>query len=447
MFTTCDSNTERRGHLTGSGKRFTGLSSFEILAMFRRGMFYAYLTIYLRHYLGLSVTGTTLFATLPMLVNVFSQTFVWGTVSDRLQLRRTLIMVGEIMGAIGTMAVWYFHRLPHNLIISGYIIILGLSFVEFFWSMSNISWSALISDLYKEVDRSRIQGRLTSMGGMGRIAGVWVGGLLYDGWHKNSPGWGFYHGDLFFVAAGVMLISVLPLLLLPEGGFEPTKKESKDPFPKALSPVAPRSDRFFIIFLFGVLLINFGRNAIAIIFPQYLTLTSGLDVGSRTLSYILNTQSAAIVGVGWIAGWLCRKSGTVTTLLAAGMSAFLAMIILATCTTMPMIYLASFLRGVADAAILASAYELASVLIPPDRRARRFAWFNATFFLSWGLPATLVVGPLVDTLISTGYPQSRAYQASFFVAAAMVLMGVAMEFVLFNILKPGARPVVHGMPD
>ncbi|MBL7180813.1 MAG: hypothetical protein ABIK98_06895 [Pseudomonadota bacterium] len=56
---------------------FFGLSSFEMLAMFRRGLFYAYLSIYLRHYLGMSVTETTLFATLPMVANVCCQTFVW----------------------------------------------------------------------------------------------------------------------------------------------------------------------------------------------------------------------------------------------------------------------------------------------------------------------------------------------------------------------------------
>ena len=49
-------------------KIFLGISSFQILAMFRRGLFYSYLTIYLRHFLGLSVTTTTLFATFPMIV-------------------------------------------------------------------------------------------------------------------------------------------------------------------------------------------------------------------------------------------------------------------------------------------------------------------------------------------------------------------------------------------
>ena len=65
-------NRDARFVITASAKIFIGLSSFEMLAMFRRGLFYAYLTIYLRHYLGLSVTATTLFATLPMVINILS---------------------------------------------------------------------------------------------------------------------------------------------------------------------------------------------------------------------------------------------------------------------------------------------------------------------------------------------------------------------------------------
>jgi hypothetical protein len=60
-----------------------------MLAMFRRGPFYNYLSIYLRHFLGLSVAETTLFATLPMALNIFFQTFVWGLgLSDGLPLGR-----------------------------------------------------------------------------------------------------------------------------------------------------------------------------------------------------------------------------------------------------------------------------------------------------------------------------------------------------------------------
>jgi MFS family permease len=403
--------------------------------MFRRGLFYAYLTIYLRHYLGLSVTATTLFATLPMLVNVLSQTFIWGRVSDRFQLRRSLMIIGEVSAAFGTVAVWYLHRLSENPRAEGFIIIFGLTVVELFWSMSNISWSALISDLYAENQRSRIQGRLTSMGGLGRIIGIWVGGVLYEGFNHNLAGWGFYHGDLFFIASAVMLISTIPLLLLPEGGVKPTVAPEKATHTKS----APSSGNLdiYLIFLVGMLMINFGRNSIAIIFPQYLTSQSGPAVDSQTLGLILNTQSVAIVVLGWFAGWICRKSGTFATLLVASGSAAIALVILGSSGRLWLIYLASFLRGAADVAILASGYELASRFIPPSHRARRFAWFNATFFLSWGLPGTLLVGPLVDFLISIGYVESHAYRVSFVLAAGMVLAGLAVQAGLLYTIRTG----------
>lgn len=404
--------------------------------MFRRGLFYSYLTIYLRHFLGLSVTATTLFATLPMLVNILSQTLIWGRVSDKFQLRRTLIVAGEVLAALGTVAVWYIHRMAAEPKAAGYIIIFGLTFVELFWSMSNISWSALISDLYAQEDRGRIQGRLASMGGIGRMAGVWIGGFLYEGLDLQYAGWGFYQGALFFVAAGVMVLSVAPLYLLPEGGISDHPME-KSADQKSNVPQSIGTKKIFMIFLIGMTLINFGRNSIAIIFPQYLTLTPGLGLDSRTLSHILNTQSAAIICLGWMIGWFSRRMGTHVALLAGTVSAIIALVVLILSTSMPLLYLSSFLRGVADAAILATAYELASDLIPASKRARLFAWFNATFFLSWGLPGTLIVGPLVDLLIASGIAQQRAYQVSFGAAAGITFLGLVMQMALLIYKRRG----------
>ena len=411
---------------------FLGLASFEGLAMFRRGMFYAFLSIYLRHQLGLSVTETTLFATLPMLVNVLAQTFVWGKVSDRFQLRRTLIIVGEVLAAFSTVLIWYLHRQFADPVASGYTIIAGLTAVEIFWSMSNISWSALVSDIYDAGQRSRIQGRLTSMGGIGRIAGIWIGGLLYDGMGRQFAGWGFFEGPLFFVAAAVMLVSTLPLFFLPEGGI-------------ALNPPAAQetnahqgrssSSTIFIIFLTGMGFINFGRNSIAIIFSQYLTLDSGLALNSLTISYIFNTQSAAIVILGWMAGWICLRLGNAAALIAGTLAAIAGLALLAVTTSLPLIYAACFMRGVGDAVIMAAAYTYASILIPPEKRGRLFAWFNGTFFLSFGLAGTLIAGPIVDTLIAAGRPQASAYQTAFAAAAALTFTGLLIQSALIYQLK------------
>lgn len=406
---------------------FLGLSSFEMLAMFRRGLFYAYLSIYLRHFLGLSVTETTLFASLPMVVNVLAQSFVWGKISDRLQLRRTLIIVGELLAAAATVFIWYLHRRFMVPAAAGYTIIVGLTVIEIFWSMSNVSWSALVSDIYAENERSRIQGRLPSMGGLGRIAGIWIGGLLYDGMGMAYAGWGFFEGPLFFVAAGVMFISTLPLFFLPEGGIglNTASTDSDSPPVVAQTPL-----KIYIFFLVGMTFIHFGRNSIAIIFSQYLSLDSGLALDSRTLSYVINTQSAAIFVLGWGAGWICRRLGNETALLAATAVNIAALLILFYTAALPLIYFSSFLRGVADAVIMTAAYTIASILIPPRMRGRLFAWFNGTLFLSFGMAGTLIAGPVVDALIAAGYVHSRAYQVSFAVAAGLTMIGLCLQAVL-----------------
>jgi MFS family permease len=407
---------------------FLGISSFEMLAMFRRGLFYAYLSVYLRHFLGLSVTETTLFATLPMLLNVVFQTFCWGPLSDRLQKRRTLIIAGEILGAIGTLAVWYAHILPATRILAGYVIIGGLAVVEIFWSMSNVGWSALISDIYRAADRTSVQGRLASLGGVGRIFGIWIGGLFYDGLGARYNGWGFESGTLFFVASAVMLLSVIPMAMVPEGGIG-----KSDPPLAAKAPpdaITRETGKIFVIFLAAMVLINFGRNAVVIMVSQYLTIESGLNVSSRALSYIFNTQSAAMIATGLVTGRIGRRLGNGNTLMLGTLAAIASLLILAFSLDLRWIYLAHVLRGIADVTILAASYTVASTLMPETLRARRFGWFNATFFLSWGLAGTLIAGPLTDLLIGRGLSEILAYQAAFGTAALMTFTGLVLMGVL-----------------
>jgi len=78
--------------------------------MFRRGLFYTYLSLYLRFFLNLSVTATTLFATIPMILSVIGQNFVWGPLSDKIQKRRIFIVIGELSAGIGIIIVWGVHN-------------------------------------------------------------------------------------------------------------------------------------------------------------------------------------------------------------------------------------------------------------------------------------------------------------------------------------------------
>jgi len=415
-----------------SPRVFFGISSFQMLAMFRRGLFYSYLSIYLRHFLGLSVTETTLFATLPMGVNIIFQTFVWGAFSDKYQLRRTLIISGEILAGFGTILVWYGHTLTENLSLAGYVIIFGLSIVEIFWSMSNVGWSALISDIYRQEDRNTVQGRLASVGGIGRIAGVWIGGLLYDGLGLKYNGWGFYHGALFFVAGAAMFISVIPMILVPEGGIRSEIEDTS--IPKIGS--SDIEGKIFTIFIIAMIFINFGRNSIAVLQSQYLVLSSGFAVSSETLSYIVNTQSVAMILTGFIAGWVGRKIGDGNSLLLGTALAVVSLFLLAIARNLGLIYVSNFLRGWSEVMILASSYAFASILIPPERRAKFFGIFNATYFLSWGLPGTFIAGPITDLLLSYGASEAFSYQMAFVSAAIMTLIGLFIQGFLVFVYIP-----------
>ncbi|MFX1374793.1 MAG: MFS transporter [Promethearchaeota archaeon] len=396
---------------------FFGLSSFQMLAMFRRGLFYTFLSVYLLEFLNLSPWETTLYATLPMIMSVIFQNFVWGPISDKLQVRRIFIISGELLAGLGTVIIWAIHFTFDNLYIAGYVIIFGLSFVEMFWSMSNISWSALVTDLYPYEKRTKIMGELNSIGGLGRIIGIFLGGILYN------QGLGFRNGPLFFVASYVMIISTLAMLLCPEGGINLKDKEKKE-YNELNTKNNQKNVTIFSIFIISLIFINFGRNSIAVPYSQYLSLDSGFNVSSVMLSLIANMRSFAVMAIGFIVGFLSKKFGHSRALMFGTSIVIIALIITATTVHITLIFVGGFLIGVAEVIIYASSYSIASNLIPARIRAKLFAVYNTTFFLSWGLASTLISGPLINILINQGKSKIFAYQLTFLIAALLCLIGL-----------------------
>lgn len=401
-----------------------------MLAMFRRGLFYTYLSIYLRNFLQLSVTETTLYATLPMIMSVLFQNLIWGPLSDKFNKRRTLIVLGEILAGLGTMIVWLIHFSFDNLYVAGYVIILGLSCVEMFWSMSNIGWTALLSDLYPYEKRSKIMGNLTSLGGLGRIFGISIGGFLYD------SGYGFRNGPLFFVASLVMIVSAVPMLFVPEGGTKSSSHESIQVVNEEENSGANNGTlMIFIIFIVALMFINFGRNSIAIPYSQYLTLESGFHVDDITLSLIVNFRSLANMIIGVVAGKISKKLGEYNTLILGCVFAISALLMTGYAPNLIFIFVGSFLIGTAEVIIMTSSYTIASEIIPADKRGKLFAVYNTTLFLSWGLACTLISGPIIDILITEGVIDLVAYQISFVVGSMITSIGLFIVIIMYIIIS------------
>ena len=232
------------------------------------------------------------------------------------------------------------------------------------------------------------------------------------------------------------------MFFVPEGGIN-TKKIEKHS--KNTEKIAPNhilekeqhklSNRqiniIFTILIIALMFINFGRNSISVMYSQYLVLPNLFhgNIDSITLSYIANVRSIATILVGIFVGAIRKKFGSGYTLMG-GIIFALLFLLFTTLHSLPMIYTGSFFGGVSDVIITAASYEYAAALIPEDKRGKRFGIYNASFFLSWGLAGTFIIGPIIDSLISLGNTQIYSYRFGFYVAMIITAIGFIIFFFL-----------------
>lgn len=397
------------------------------MAMARRGLFYTFLSIYLRVSLGLSVTSTTLLASLTMIANSVSQTFIWGRVSDRYQARAILVVIGEIIAAFGYVLVYFLH--VHLLNTSGtvaaaYSIIAGLTFLEFFWSMSNLGWSALISDFTTPLERGKLMSVVSCIGGFGRIAGITVSGVLYD---FGGEAGGFKNGILFFFAAAIMLASAAILWLTTRSPEKILKSEQKHVSELKQKPASTSHNaRMFYWFLASIFIVGLGAFSILQIFILYVELDSPIGATSFDIAMIRNSASIATIITSLLAGPLANKFGRRKTL-AFGLSlATISPLLYIFAKDVTQIIILNSLSGIYRALMTVVGYLLASDLIPAKQRGRLFGQYNATTYISFGIAGTTIGGPISDYLINTGETEASAYISTFQVASAISLIGVIM---------------------
>jgi MFS family permease len=212
------------------------------------------------------------------------------------------------------------------------------------------------------------------------------------------------------------------MLFVPEGGIKKEKRELG-----AQSVGTASISRLFLIFLLAMLFINFGRNSVALVKSQYLYLDEGFNVSSSLLSYIVNTSSVAVLIVGLSVRRLSDRLRDETLLLVGAVVAIISLLGFVLAENLALIFISNFLAGASDVVIVASSYSYASRLIPPEKRGKQFALFNATFFLSWGLPGTFIAGPIVDQLMRLGATQIFSYRMSFLTAAVLVFIGALVS--------------------
>lgn len=391
--------------------------------MNRRGVFYPFLAVYAYQQLGANLVQVGLLSALPMLASSLTQPY-WGRLSDRIRKRKLFIVLGETIAGIAYLlmmrltGVWF--------------LILGLTVLEGFWSMSNVAWSALIIDGVDRSELGRVMGYLDTIGVGGMAFGVFVAGIMYDtmGFALN-----------FIVSAVMMFVSAAVVWAWIDDRKIATKSSQRL---SVESKEGLGNLRMLKMLILTSSLSMFGINGLRQLMMIYMG--SGLGFSGTligTVSAIGNLTNMVLgVPVGYLSDRVDKKKLYVAAL-AVNVSAPAVLLFSETPVHFTLV---STLVGLSWPLSETTAFPMAGEFAPVEGRGKFLGYFNAVRYLfGFGLPPFLLGGYLADYLkkmhVSQGLLETEALTLSsketFVVALVITVIGLLLWIIILKKQKPG----------
>jgi maltose/moltooligosaccharide transporter len=258
--------------------------------------------------LGLSTLVVGFILTWDNILNMFLQPWI-GARSDRTRSRfgrrKPWLMLGAPLAAVFFMLVPF---VRDNFVLIA-LAILGTNIGMALFRSPTVAY---LGDLFKPGERSKANGVINLMGGLGGAAALFGGGALYK---LGVP-------LPFIVGAGVMLIAiVIVIIAVREPEYEaPVMVSEKQPgVLDNLREVARRSDRSGLFLLGAIFAWFVGWNAMEAFFTLYARDVLGISEGTGT--QMLTAFAAALILFAIPSGLIATKIGRKPTILTglAGM--------------------------------------------------------------------------------------------------------------------------------
>jgi MFS family permease len=410
---------------------FFNLSVFEFLTFLRRGVFYTFMINYLYLLMG-TVTSTAALGTLNMIASSIGQNLLWGRISDRHKLRAKLIVAGETIAAFAYITVFLAHTsliAAGNSFGAGLLIIFGLSILEFFWSMSDVGWAALLTDITTPQTRGRIVGILNFIASLGRMVGILFAGFLYN------DGEGFKSGTIFYVVTILLFIGAALMTLTSRGiktksteeGQTKTNNQKVANDKHANDKRDEQNARTYRWFLVALIVIIMGAASTNQILLLFLPLKGGMNATDPEMSLILSAWTIGGMIASLAAGRLSDKIGRVRVLLIGLILAILTPMLYSLAYNVPFMALIYGLNGVSFWTIQTVGFVFSGDLIREHERGRLLSRYNAVMALSWGPAGVLIGGPLADIQVrSLGLSAYAAYVNTFYASSIILASGTIL---------------------
>jgi len=418
-----------------------GLWSFQFLTFMRRGVFYSFMYIYLFSLMG-NVTTTAALGTLTMLMSAAGQNLIWGRISDRYKLRAQLIVVGEVAAGFTYIVVFVIHKFfidAGSNVAAGLALIIGLAVLEFFWSMSDVGWAALVTDITTPETRGGFVGAVNFVMSIGRMTGIIMAGFLY------AEGLGFKQGTIFYMVTAMLLAGATIMWFVARSIRSSTtqtfsssaKKEKSDSArdSEAITQASTEREHTFLWFLIALTIVVLGAASVNQIFPLFLKLNDGLHASDLEMSFILSVWTLGGMTASLAAGRLADKLGRTIVILAGLLFAATTPLFYGITPNVVSMAIVYGINGMSFMTLQTAGFALAGDIIPPHRRGRLLSRYNTVMALSWGPAGLLIGGPLADIQTRVlGVSAHTAYINAFITSSVLILLGATVFFI--KVKKP-----------
>lgn len=416
-------------------RTYFNLSVFQFITFLRRGVFYTFMIPYLHMLMG-TVTWTAALGTLNMIGSSLGQNLLWGRICDKYKARTKLIISGEMIAAVTYVLVFLIHRFLRdsgNNFNAGLSIIFGLSILEFFWSMSDVGWAALLTDITTPHIRGKVIGTLNFIASVGRMTGVLYSGFLYN------DGEGFLNGTIFYIVIALLLAGVSLMVFTSRRiKTDKTEEQCTQTTAKQEDSLSNRqNERKYWMFLISLIVVVLGAASVSQIFLLFLQLPNGLNFSDPQMTLVVSawTVGGMIASLG--AGRLSDRYGRLKVLLFGLSLAIVTPLFYSFASSVPLMSLVYGLNGVSFWTIQTVGFVFAGDMIPKDKRGRLLGRYNTVMALSWGPAGILIGGPFADLQVGRlGLSPFTAYVNAFYASSIIVLIGT----VLFAIKITRAKP-------
>jgi MFS family permease len=251
--------------------------------------------------LGLSALVTGFILTWDNIINMFVQPWI-GSLSDRTRSRfgrrKPFLMLGAPLAALFFILVPFVRE---NFILIA-LAILGTNVGMALFRTPTVAY---LGDLFLPGERSKANGVINLMGGLGGAVALFGGGALYK---LGVP-------LPFIVGSGVMLIAILVVLVAVREPSAPAEVpgEAVPGLRDALRQVGTAADRSGLFLLGAIFAWFVGWNAMEAFFTIYARAILGVEVGTGT--QMLTAFAAALILFSIPSGLIATRVGRKPTIL------------------------------------------------------------------------------------------------------------------------------------